>query len=1165
MYQRAKYLLKVFAMGAFLLLAPMFVQRLNAQVLYGSVVGTVTDQTGAVVPGATVTITNVQTGQAREAIADAAGYYSIVNVLEGTYDLSVKMTGFRTHLEKGITVSINTVRRVDISLQVGQVAETVTVVARAAVLQTSKADVSVNLESKAMETLPLGNYRSYQTLINLVPGATPGALQNAVTDTPGRSLTTNVNGMDRGANNTRLDGAANILVTMPHHTVYVAPVESIETVNIATNNFDAEQGITGGAAVTVATKSGTNEFHGSLFGMHDSSALRAFRWDENRARRTTKPKTIQNIDGYSVGGPMVKNKLFFFTDWEGTFQRLGFGSTYSVPPADFRTGDFSRKLGAQILDAKGNAIMVPTTEGGSTPLRQGMIFDPYTGNLNGTGRSVFSSGGKINVIPTARLNSATTKLLALVPPPNLAGDTVNFFNAATQSVNRNNFDVKINWNRSERHQFWVKYSIMRALVTCQPSLGLQAQGPGLCTGGGVGSGDTQVQLATIGSTYTISPTFLVDGTFGWTRFGQVVDPGNLDKNYGSDVLGIPGTNGADRLEGGLPYFSVSDMTTMGNSEGWNPLARNDQSYLVNLNFNKIQGNHDIRFGLDLMHHLMNHWQPELGCGPRGCFGFGNAITALNPSAIRADVGFQSGTPSFENSWNSMAAFLLGAASSSGKSPQYIKMTSFENTWALYVRDRWRVTPKLTLNLGLRWELYPTRTRAQGMGIESYDPNTNEVLIGGKGGLPQDMGVGYSKKLFAPRFGFAYQATNSMVIRGGYGITFHSHPWGAQALRGFYPLTIVASFSGVNGYQPVTTDPNYVAAGVPNQPLGAKVGIPSICCPDISKGRIPLPLSAEMGYPAANKQLKRGYIESWNLTLEQKLPGEIVGSVAYVGSQSINGFGFIQLNASQIPGSGNNGRPFYIKFGRTANTRLWDGQTHADYNALQATINRRFTGGLFLKGAYTYSHSIATAVYGDWTTFSFNALSQLSRNRANAPFNRPHMLQLAYVCELPFGGGKKWAQNGAARAILGGWQINGIFSAVKGGQYTLSASGTSLNMPGGNSQTPDQIKPEIAKLGNVGDLTFFDTTAFANITEVRFGNMGLYSMRGPGAVNMDFSLFRKFKVTERLNMEFRAEAFNISNTPHFGNPTGSITSSNFGKILSVSDDPRRFRFGLRITF
>ncbi len=1162
MFQRAQNLLMALLVGGFLL-APMCVQRLNAQVLYGSVVGTVTDQTGAVVPGATVVITNVQTGQTREGVSDATGNYLIPNVLDGTYDLSVKMTGFRNYLEKGIVVSINTVRRADINLQVGQVNETVTVEASAAVLQTTKADVSVNLESKAVENLPLGNYRNYQSLINLVPGATPAAVQNAVTDTPGRSLTTNVNGQDRGANNTRLDGAADILITMPHHAVYVPPVESIETVNISTDNFDAEQGITGGAAVTVATKSGTNDFHGTIFGMHDNSALRAFRWSENRTGQTQKPKTIQNIDGASIGGPIVKNKLFFFGDWEGTFQRLGYGSTSSVPTADFRGGDFSRMLGDQILDGSGKPIMTPTTEGSSTALREGMVFDPYSGNLDGTGRKVFSSGGKVNVIPQSRFNAPMMKLLALVPAPNLPGDYTNYYNSGNQALNRNNFDVKVNWNRTEKHQVWVKYSIMKALVTCGFTLG-EAGGPGLCSGGGLGSGSTQVQVATIGSTYTLSPTFLIDGTIGWTRFGQHVSPPDLGTNFGSDVLGLPGTNGPDPRESGMPAFYISGYTNLGNAEGWNPLQRNDQSYTFNLNFNKIKGDHDIRFGLDLMHHLMNHWQPELGEGPRGAFDFAPGTTALNPDALDASVGFQNGTPSFENDWNGMAAFLLGASDYTGKSSQYIKMFSLENTWALYVRDRWRVTPKLTLNLGLRWELYPTRTRSQGMGIESYDPTTNDVLVGGWPGVPQDNGIGYSKKLFAPRFGFAYQIASNTVIRGGYGITYHSHPWGAQALRGFYPLTIVGTYSGINGYQPVTTDPNYVKAGIPNAPLGPDVGILSICCPDPTKGRQQLPLAAVMGYPAANQELKRGYIESWNLTFEHKLPGEMVTSIGYVGTQSINGFAFLELNATQTPGTGDEGRPLYAEFGRTGDTMQWDGRTHSSYHSMQVTLNRRFVGGLFLKGAYTYSHAIGEAEYSDWTGYTWNAPIAFSRNKASTAFNRPHMLQLAYVYELPFGAGKSFATNGAAKAILGDWQINGIFSAVQGGQYTLSASGSSLNMSG-NAQTPDQIKSDIPVLGGLGDSPYFDISAFARVTDVRFGNVGRNTMRGPARVNMDFSLFRTFKFTERLGMQFRAEMFNLTNTPHFGNPNGNRNSSNFGKITSDANDPRSVRFGLRFAF
>ena len=1139
-----------------------------AQVLYGSIIGTVTDQTNSVVPNTVVRVTNTSTGLFRDAPTDSAGYYSIPNLPQGTYDLSVSASGFKTLTQKSLDVLINNVTHVDVRLEVGGVADSVTVESSAALLQTTKTDVNVNLESRAIENLPLPGYRNYQSLINLVPGATPARFQNAVIDTPGRSLSTNVNGQERGANNTRVDGSANTLVTMPHHTVYVPPVESIEEVNISTNSFDAEQGITGGAAVTVVTKSGTNQFHGSAFGMHANNAIRAFLWDENRAGVKTKPKGIRNIDGGSIGGPILKRKLFFFTDWEGTFERVGRSGLFSVPTDDVRSGDFSTRLGAQVLDAKGSPILVPSTQGGSVPLREGMIFDPFTGNADGTGRSVFSSGGRLNVIPGSRLNGPIMKLLALVPRPNQSGELNNYFNSGTQRLNRNNLDAKVNWNRSEKHQLWFKYSVMDALVHGDFGLG-QAGGGCLCDGG-VGDGHTLVQIAGIGHTYTVSPTFLVDGTLGWTRFGQNVKPPDLGTNFGKDVLGIPGTNGPDPRESGIPAFNISDYSSLGNTEGWSPLFRNDQSFTFTTNANWMKGAHEIRFGIDFVHHLMNHWQPELGDGPRGAFYFDPGVTALNPAALQTAVGFQGNTPSFENGWNGFAGFLLGTPTATAKSSQFIKMDSLENQFGLYIRDRWRATSRLTVNLGLRWELYPNRTRSAGLGIESYDPTTNDVLIGGRGGVPRDNGVGFSKTLFAPRLGFAYQVASSTVIRSGYGITYHSHPWGAQALRGWFPLTIASRFSGVNGFQPVTTDPNYVAAGVPNKPLGPDVGILPICCPDISKGRIQLPSSDEMGYPVANRELHRGYIQSWNFIIEHKLPAELVTSIGYVGTASVNGFAFLDVNASQTPGTGNAGRPLFAKFGRTATTREWDGRTHSNYHSLQATLNRRVVGGLFLKGAYTYSRAIDQATYGDWTAFSWNAPSVFYRNRAAATHNIPHIFQLGYLYELPFGSSKKWATSGAARAVMGGWQISGTFSAYQGRQYTVTASGAALNMPG-NLQTADQIKPTVDTLGMVGDDgTWFDTSAFARPTGVRFGNVGRNTMRGPGVVNTDLSLFRTFKIREKLNLQFRGEAFNLSNTPHFGNPNSNRNSSNFGKILATQTADalgrsREFRFGLRLGF
>ena len=1174
----AKRYLLAFALGVGFMLAPIFAQQAKGQVLYGSVIGTVTDQTGAVVPDATVTVKNTNTGLTREVTTNASGFYAIRNLLEGTYDLTVNKSGFRPSTQKGVGVSINSEIRINASLEVGAVAQAITVEASTAALQTTTSEVKTEINSEDVNNVPLSRFRNYQTLINLVPGATPARFQNAEADTPERALSTNINGQQRGANNQRLDGSANILVTLPHHAAYIAPVESIQEVNISTDDFDAEQGFTGGAAVNVVTKSGTNDYHGSGFWYHNNSVTRAFTWDENHAGVQRKPKTIMNFGGGSLGGPIKKDKLFFFADYEGTFERVNKTSLASVPAMDLRGGDLSRFLGAQILDGSGSPIMVPTTEGAMVPLQEGMIFDPYTGNADGTGRSVISSSGAINVIPSSRMNGPMMQLLDLVPAPNqpTAGDFNNYFVSGTQKLNRNNFDGKVNWNRSERHQLWFKYSTMVARFdSAGPTLG--AAGGADIGDGGLGGCHTRTQIAGVGQTYTVSPTFLVDATLGWQRFGQACQPPDQISgvNFGSDVLGIPGTNGPDPREAGMPAF-YTDWSDMGNPEGWNPAFRNDQSYTFNANASWMKGNHEVRFGFDFRHYLMNHFQPELGDGPRGAFSFGSGVTALNPAALEAAVGFMAGTPDFENSQNSLAGFLLGIPSDSGKSSQLIKMDSLENQYALYVRDRWHVTRKLTLNLGVRWELYPNRRRSAGLGLESYDPTTNTALIGGRGGVPRDNGITFSKKLFAPRIGFAYQVTPDTVIRSGYGITYHSHPFGAQALRGWFPLTVVGSFSGINGFAPVTTDPTYVADGVPNAPLGPTVGIPNILNFNINQqGGVPLPNAAEDGYIQANTELHRGYIQSWNFVVERKLPGETLVSVGYVGTRSVRDFSFLNINAGQTPGAGLDGQPLYVKFGRTASTRVYDGMLGSSYHSLQVSLNRRLTSGLLLKGAYTYSHSIDMANYSDWTETLWPSGLAWGRNRATSSFDIPHNFELAYVYELPFGSGKSWAKNGGpAGAILGGWQINGMFSAFMGRRSTLEASGSSLNMPD-NQQTPDQVG-SLSYTGCQGPdpgCTWFDTSAFVPVTAVRFGTVGRNTLRNPGVVNMDMSLYRTFKITEKLDLQFRAEAFNVSNTPHFNGPDTGANSGSFGQISETDDGSnsfaggrsREFRFGLRLGF
>ena len=611
-----------------LAIAGILVSPVRAQVLYGSIVGTVEDPSGAVVQGAVVSIVSKVTGQTRQAVTSEAGLYSISNVLAGTYELKVTKAGFRPFVETDVVATINSVTRVDVKLDVGATSEQVTVAASAVQLQSDTADVHVELNAREVTDLPLANYRNYQSLINLVPGATPGVQQNSIQGAPARALSTNINGTNRNNNITRLDGAVNIYLWLPHHTVYVAPAETVETVSVSTNNFDAEQGMAGGAAITVATKSGTNELHGSAFGCHTNNHLKA----KNFFFVGDLPRSVRNIDGFTLGGPIKKDKLFFFGGWEGMRERGENSGFYTVSTADQRAGNFSA---------------YNTT-----------IYDPISGTPDGKGRMPFAG----DIIPMDRQSTISRKMQALLPSPNLSGTSANYFNSGTQIFNRDNFDAKVNWTRTEKHSVFVKYSLMNASATCAFALGA-AGGDALCAGGVPGTADTRVQISTIGHTWTFTPAFVVDGTIGWTRMTQLGTDADYGKNFGLDTLGIPGTNGPDPRQSGMPAFSVSGYTTMGNGDNPRPNQYILQSYTTSHNASWTRGRHELRFGFDMVRHQMNIFQPELD-NPRGAFSFGGGITALN------------GGPS-PNQFNSYAAFLLGLPSSTSKSLQYLFMTGRE--------------------------------------------------------------------------------------------------------------------------------------------------------------------------------------------------------------------------------------------------------------------------------------------------------------------------------------------------------------------------------------------------------------------------------------------------------------------------------------------------------
>ncbi len=1089
----------------------------SSQVLYGGITGTVIDSTGAIVPGATVTITHKQTNLSREAVCNEAGIYSLTNVQAGTYDVKVSMTGFREFVKTDVPVSVNQISRVDVRLEVGAVAETVTVQSASELLQTDKADVHTELKSAEITSLPLNQFRNYQALINLVPGATPGVFQNAETDTPARSLSTNVNGQNRNNNGTRTDGATNLNIWLPHHNVYVSPAETIETVNISTDNFDAEQGMAGGAAVTVITKSGTNQFRGSAFEFFNNDKLNAtpYFFGTDPPAIPLKQPVKRNIYGGTVGGPIVRNRLFFFGSFEGYKQDLKRLNPFNVPNAALRMGDFSNARNSN----------------GSLQI----IYDPMTGNPDGSGRTAFPG----NMIPSNRLNPIALKLLTLYPLPNSGGTgagnlTNNYYREETRTTDRDNYDFKVNFNRTSAHQIWGKFSMLDAVV--DDLTYYLGPDPNSDQDGGF----TKVYMATAGQTWTLGPTLVWDMTFGFSRQDQKAFGADFfTGNFGLDTLGIPGTNdqgtGNPRYAG-YPQFETG-FSTLGNLDTWTPVWRDERVTSIATNITKVKGRHDLRAGYSMNFLFLNHWQPEVD-NPRGRFQFSGNTTALR------GTGAQSA-----NFYNQYASFLLGLVSNARKSVQYELLTGREWQHGLFIRDRWQANSHLTLDLGLRWEYYPIMQRRD-RGIERVDLDTLDVLLGGRGGNPTNLGLTAGKDNFAPRVGAIYRLNENNVFRAGYGITYNPLPW-TRPMRGQYPLTIAVNFQQNEQFGYYST---------------LEQGIPLIVGPDLNSGRFPLPNAASMRTPKPG-DVDRGTIQSWNASYERRLPLDIAVDVAYVGSRGDGGYMLLDINAPQTIGGGNQSRP-YARLGRFIDLTSFESGLKTRYHSLQVAINRPFTKGLLMKGAYTLSKAENMAD-DDGAAVSFNSPSEFYRNMALAGYDRTHNFHLGVVYQLP------WQSNNGHgnvfRAIVNDWQVNGTFAAFSGLPFTVTANGAVVNMPG-NQQTADLVGT-LTKNGEVGSSgTYYDPTAWQQPQGVRFGNTGRNQFRGPGAVNLDMALFRAFPMGGQRRLEFRVEATNVTNTPKFNNPTSDVNSGSFMRILGTFGTAtsgayfeRNIRLGLRFAF
>lgn len=1107
------------AVLAVLWAAGAFPAPAHAQVLYGSIVGRVTDSTAAALPGATVTITHEQTRATRETVTDATGSFQFPTVQSGTYTVVATMAGFQTFTRNNVSVTLNTVTRVEIALPVGQLTENVTVSADTEVLQTERAEIRSELRARELQDLPVPLGRNYQELFRTLPGFTPPADAHSVPSNPSRALTFNVNGASNQGNNTRIDGVSSTNIWLPHVVAYVPALESIETVNVVTNNFDAEQGLAGGAAISVQIKSGTNNLRGSAFEYHFNEKMRARPYFTPPG--TNKGTWEENQFGGTLGGPIARNRLFYFVSYEGTRQNRQVPNTISVPTAAVKRGDFSAT--------------------GAT------IYDPRTGNPDGTGRTPFAN----NVIPADRISEVAKKIAQYWPEPNLPGDFNNYFVQPQFVFNRWTVDSKVNWNATDRLQVFGRYSQLDFWQNNETVLGPQLQGgPGGGGNPGVGWGDTYNFSA--GLTFTPTNNIAIDSHFGWVRMNSNVEMSDLGENKGTDWLGIPGTNGPDPWDGGTPYFDLDGYADLGTTQDFMPYYRSDDQYQMVANMNWLKGSHNIRFGGDLYFTALNHIQPEIlddSFGARGGFRFDPGSAGLRGTST--------------NNFQSFATFLLGLPAEAGR----LKLNEAPYTtrswqYSFYIRDQWQVSPKMTLSFGTRYEYFPMVTR-ENRGIERYNLETNMMEIGGMGPIPTDLGITLQKNLFAPRIGATYRLTNTSVLRGGFGIT--NDPYSlSRSMRTNHPILL-------NLYDEAEHSWTWV------RPI--EQGIPIIPDPpDLSSGIIDVP--GNVTVVTLPDRFDRGRVWSWNTAFEKELKWGLVGEVAYVGTRQIDQLGIQEQNWSPI-GGGSAGRQLVQRFGRTAATLLIApiGDTH--YNALQTRVSRRMRNGFQFNVNYTLGKSMGLAGASNSDNQLRVRIPEYRHlNKARSDFDRRHALHITSIAELPFGRGRAFLNNGGVMAALfGGWQVNNILSFYSGLPFSVTASSTSLNSPG-NTQMADRVKDEVEILGGVGrGNSYFDPFAFAPVTEARFGNAGFNILTGPGIAEWDLGIFRRFDIG-RANLQFRLEGWNITNRPQFNNPgsnrsslqlnpDGTIRNRNgYTEITGTrgaKTAERQFRVGLRLGF
>ena len=1093
-----------------------------AQVDTGSLVGTVKDPSGAVLPGVTVTATNTDTSIATSAKTEVDGNYVITPLKIGRYSVSVEATGFQRSIRKDIVLDVQQTIRLDFSLKIGSVTQTTEVSGAAPLLETESASLGDVVASQQVEQLPL-NGRRYADLAGLSSGVSKvieGPVNGGSSPTNGNAGGSfAVNGTRGDQNNFMLDGIDNNSNDNGDLSI-LSSVDAIAEFKIQTSNYSAEFGRSGGAVINATTKSGANQIHGSAWEFLRNEALDARGFFED----PTVPKAPykQNQFGVTIGGPLVKDKVFFFGDYEGTRIHSANTDIVTVPSAAETTGDFSDILGATAsgTDALGrpiypNEIYDPSTTrtvGGST-VRDGFGFDPTTGK---------PIPGQANIItgPMSQLGLNYAALYPVVATPGGGNYSVN----ALGTHRTDQMDVRVDENVSSKIQFFQRFSLSQDHRFQAPVFS------GLADGGNYNTGNRPLDTRglVLGYTQTISSNLVNSARIGFNRVHYVSNIPSYGQNYPPPELQFPGVPNNPQING-LTLFQFSGYQRLG-EPGYTPTKSTTQAFQLTDTLSMVHGKHWLRMGPQVRFDQFNLLQ--IG-QPRGRVSFSGQYTAVDPGNQRG-------------SGNAIADMLLGIPVSAVIST----VTYFGNrqhTYGAFVQDTYKVAPNLTLDLGLRYD-YATPLYEAHNKESNFDYNTGTIIPDGTAGYPKHL-ANVDKGDFAPRIGLSYSPFPSrpLVVRAGYGRFFIFYE-----IRTGDPLQLDYNL-------PFFFEPSFQGDGL-NPPL-----TPSGTPVDLAHGFPPLdPSQALSGVTSQDWRLHSGVYDQWNLNIEYQLPGNILISPAYVGTKGTHLQSLLDKNQipTPQPSFDQSLRPYpqYGPFTSIVN------RGNSTYHAFQLKAEKRTSHGLYFLSSYTFSKSIndqpEICCNAPWPQNSYN----LAAEKGLSDFDNRQRWVTSLDYALPVGKGQKYLnRGGVADAVLGGWHVGGILTFRSGFPFSpLTGNGDPTNTGSQGLLRMDQI-------GN-GHLSHPSPNLWFNINDFKepsghFGNAGKNILEGPGEKGADLSARKFFSITERVRIEFRAEFFNAFNHPVFSQPDNYVTDGPgaAGVITSTVIPQRQIQFALKLQF